>query len=157
MIGVFNEWGPRDKATKLKIDGKWIWPKRGLNMDGIEPGQRVEFEFNYGGSDGKLPILQKIRPAPASNGAAPSQQGVACEVSPLDGEGMRWISNVLGSALRGGQIKEPHEVTAWAVAGYRALRSVRSLVSEPELNDPIDREPGSDDERENPAPAGTQW
>lgn len=145
--GVFNQWGPPDKAKKLKIDGKWIWPDKRCNLDGIEPGMRVEFEMIYGGSDGKLPILTKIWPQTNGNGHA--QMEAAVEVSPLDGEGMRFISNVLGSGLRGGVIKAPHELTQWTQAAYRAFKSIGA--GEPGLNDDLGREPGSDDDSEDPS------
>ena len=143
--GTFNQWGPADKAKKLKIDGKWIWPDKRCNLDGIEPGMQVEFEMSYGGSDGKLPILTKIWPKRASNGA-PAPAGTAIEVSPLDDSGMRFVSNLVGSAIMAGKVDKPYELSTWTVAARRAFAALQK--PENGLDDDLgtEREPGSDDE-----------
>lgn len=152
--GVFNQWGPPDKAKKLKIDGKWIWPDKRCNLDGIEPGTRVEFEMTYGGSDGKLPILTKIWPsrAPQAPGApAP----MATVLSPLDDSAMRFISNLVGSAIMAGKVEKPYHLSTWTVAARKAFETLKG--GEAGLDDdlPLEREPGEDDE--SPAPPGVNW
>lgn len=146
-FGTFQEWGQtRNGGPKLKIDGKWVFPQRSTNTDGLQPGMKVEYETHLGGDKGTLVLLDRIRPAPQapSNGAGP-----VFPIPPAYDEAeLRFISNVVGSALTAGKLSAPHEVTVWALAAQRALGALKA--DDKELNDRI---PGEDDEQsENPAP-----
>lgn len=163
-----NEFGQSLKGNpKIKLDGKWF-PVGRNNIDGIVPGSQVEVEFgSFPDSKTGQPVacINKIRPAPMNGQAAhapqpsaraaqPAPAGTVCEVSPLDDSGMRFISNLVGSAVTGGHVTAPAELSVWTVAAYRAFKAIKSTVAEPEFNDRI---PGEDDgDSENPAPP-SRW
>jgi hypothetical protein len=146
-------------SLKLKIEGKWMFVGR-CNADGIDNGAYVEYETNTFGDRGNLIGLQSIRvvprpqqsSAPQSNGhaAPPSNGGI--ELSPLDDSGMRFVSNVVGSAIAAGTLKDAVEVEKWTMAALGAFRALMGRQL---------REPGEDDEdpneSENPAPKGANW
>src|SRR5690348_7683480 len=117
-FGQLTEVGRTKNNTgpKYKIDGQWYYPARSCNTDGLQPGMQVEYEMSWGGNDGKLRILDRVRPAgvpPQSNGngshrAAPSQPNIpTVALSPLDDSGMRFVSNLVGSAVMAGKIDAP--------------------------------------------------
>lgn len=146
QFGTFTEWGQtRNGGPKLKIDGKWVFPQRGTNTDGLQPGMRVEYDTHLGGDKGTLVLLDRIRPA----AQPPQSNGPVFPIPPAYDEAeLRFISNVVGSALTAGKLIAAHEVTVWALAAQRALGALKA--DDKELNDRI---PGEDDERsENPAP-----
>lgn len=170
-----NEFGQSLKGNpKIKLDGKWF-PVGRNNIDGIVPGSQVEVEFgSFPDSKTGQPVacINKIRPAPMNGHGMqgnyapqpkpdsapfkmpPSPTGMVCEVSPLDDSGMRFISNLVGSAVTGGHVTAPAELSVWTVAAYRAFKAIKSTVAEPEFNDRI---PGEDDgDSENPAPP-SRW
>jgi len=158
MIAVVNEFGRSQKGNpKIKLDGKW-YPVGRNNTDGIQPGMQVEVEYgSFPDSRTGQPVacINKIRPAPQaqqpkSNGHTPTG---AVEVSPLDDSGMRFISNIVGSAIAAGKIEKPFEVTTWSIAAYRAFKALG--VREPGLDDDLS-DTGQDDS-ENPAPADANW
>lgn len=126
--GTVNETGRSQKgAPKLKIDGRWYFAGR-CNVDGISAGDSVEFEGAAFGKDQRgndLWGLNKIRPLPkaAANG---TNKGAVSD----DAE-MRFISNVVGSALTGGKCESPDDVAAWALGAQRALKALKE-PDEPE-------------------------
>lgn len=143
MIGTFQEWGRTSKGgPKLKLDGRWVYPSRGCNTDGLNPGMAVEYETSMGGNDGKLVILNRIRPAP--QGSAPPANNAA----PYDESELRFISNVVGSALTAGTIKEPGQLMEWALAAQGALKALKGP------KDPLDDDLPDSFESEDPAPKG---
>jgi len=124
MQGVVNERGASKKGTpKLKIDGTWYVASR-LNLDGIEPGSRVEFDpGSFTGQDGNaIKCVNRIKPIAApTNGYGASQAKVNPAVS--DDAEMRFISNCVGQAIAAGTIKEPHEIAKWFASAKAALKA----------------------------------
>jgi hypothetical protein len=150
-------------SLKLKIEGKWMFVGR-CNVDGIDTGAYVEYDTNTFGDRGNLIGLQAIRVVPRPQNAAPAQSNghavpasnSGIELSPLDDSGMRFISNIVGSAITAGTLKDPVEVEKWTMAALGAFRALMGRT--------LAREPGEDDddpnESENPAPqgnTGTRW
>ena len=130
-FGQLSEIG-RNKSNsgnKYKIDGQWYYPDRSCNTDGIQAGMQVEYSSYMGGSDGKLRIVSVLRPA----GVPPSQPNEAAKqpaptaqvsISPLDGEGMRFVSNLLAHAIAAGKVEKPEDLSAWARGAKNALKSL---------------------------------
>src|ERR1700755_2947405 len=107
MFGRFQEWGQTSKGgPKLKIAGKWVFPQRNCNLDGLNPGMEVEYETVQGGNDGKLTLLQRIRPAPPGSPQGSPQTGSTI----TDGDILRSVSNVVGNAAAAGQITHVDQV-----------------------------------------------
>jgi len=149
MFGRFQEWGrTNNDGPKLKIAGKWLFPDRRCNLDGLNPGMEVEYETHMGGRDGKLPILDRIRPAPAGsvpslNGSGSPQTGSTI----TDGDILRSVSNIVGNACAHGTLEEPEDVVEWVNAAYAALTNMgKAQASGPDRPGSAPREPGSDDE-----------
>lgn len=156
-FGRFQEWGRTNSdGPKLRIGGKWVFPDRRCNLDGVNPGMDVEYETHMGGRDGKLVILDRIRPAPA--GSVPSSAGSAQGGSTItDGDILRSVSNVVGQACAAGTIASHDDVHVWIMAAYTAFtqmgKDVRPAQAPsggqsqgPAPKDPPRREPGQDDE-----------
>jgi hypothetical protein len=142
MFGNFTEWGKTSTGgPKLKIEGKWVFPDRKANLDALEPPLYVEYETRQGGNDGKLTILNRIRPATPPPGQKPP---AAVNAPVWDDSGMRFISNVVGSALAAGKLESPTDVRVWTLAARQGLLALREA-------DDLDREPGSDDEPDDSA------
>jgi hypothetical protein len=135
MQGVVNERGASQRGTpKLKIDGTWYVASK-LNLDGIESGSRVEFEpSTFPGQNGPVKCINSIRPVQASGGGgAPAK--VANAVS--DDATMRFISNIVGSAVTAKTITEPAQIAAW----YQAAKMAATAPALPVRRPPSDDEP----------------
>lgn len=142
MFGLFQEWGRTSKGgPKLKIDNKWVYPTRTCNMDGLNPGMQVEYETTPGGNDGKLTILQRIRPAPAGSPVGSASPQTASTIT--DGDILRSVSNVVGSMAAAGQITHPDQIKVLIDAAYAAFTNMGkaqapaagSAPKEPEFDD----------------------
>lgn len=129
MFGLFQEWGQTsNQSPKLKIAGKWVFPTRTCNLDGLNPGMQVEYETHMGGNKGTLPILDRIRPAPRqdqgpggpSNGSSSAQTGTTI----TDGDILRSVSNIVGNACAAGKIDDPLKVHLWVNATYDAFTNM---------------------------------
>jgi hypothetical protein len=132
MQGVVNERGASQRGTpKLKIDGTWYVASK-LNLDGIESGSRVEYEpGSFPGQNGPVKCINSIRPVQAASGNGATAK-VANAVS--DDATMRFISNVVGSAITAGTLKTPAEIAAW----YRAAKKAATApAGDPEFDDDI--------------------
>lgn len=107
-IGTVNEFcRSRSGKPQVKIDGQYYFVGK-CNIDGMAVGDQIDFESNLFGDRGTLKGLQKWKKA----GPAPVKaNGNAGAVS--DDAEMRFISNVVGSAIAAGAIKSPKEITAW--------------------------------------------
>lgn len=136
--GMVQEMNPsRSGASmRLKINGRWLVAGNRVNLDGVQKGSSVEYEEgSFAGQDGKpIPCINRIRPAPQANGhgAAPSTVPKSCG---LDEASLRFISNVVGSALAAGKIETPIQVAAWVRAARKALAQLSK--PEPEFDDEL--------------------
>lgn len=152
MLGTVQErTTSRNGKPQLKINGKYIFVGR-CNTDGIDKGSYVEYETNTFGNDGKLTGLLSIRLA-QQNGGAKSNGSQPAAPSFFDGDELRFISNVVGSAIMAKSAGSPTDVKGWALAAREALEALKSTRPQPEHEFNDDLPP---DESENPAPRG-QW
>lgn len=139
-VGIVNERGQSQRGTpKLKIDGTWYVASR-MNLDGIEPGARVEYEpGSFPTQDGKqIKCINRIRiVAPAGSGPA-NGNGKANPAVSDDAE-MRFISNVVGQAIAAKTLVEPTDIPKWVAAAKGAIRPQKGSHSEesPPFDDDI--------------------
>lgn len=172
MFGTVQEMNPSKsgKSMKLKINGKWLTAGGRVNLDGVSAGGYVEYEEgSFPGSDGTMiACINRIRPAQA--GAAIAQQGSSqppCGVinggapqsAAVDEASLRFISNVVGSAIAAKTIENPTDVRAWTLAAREALQALSEPVKaavDPEFNDDM---PDNFYENLPPqkAPQGPSW
>lgn len=133
MQGVVNERGASQRGTpKLKIDGTWYVASK-LNLDGIESGSRVEFEpGSFPGQNGPVKCINSIRPVVGNNGT-PAKAATAVS----DDATMRFISNIVGSAVTAKTITEPSQIAAW----YHAAKMAATAPALPVRRPPPDDEP----------------
>ncbi len=129
-IGVVQEKGHSQKgARKLKINGQWHFVGR-TNCDGIERGMTVEYTAAPFGDGNKLSGLNNIRPVSQQvidsakleynyKQAALGRPQIGSTIT--DGDVLRSVSNVVGSACAAGTITSHEEVHVWIVAAYTAF------------------------------------
>ncbi len=80
---------------------------------------QVEYETHMGGRDMKLAILDRIRPAPAGSTAAHNNPVIPQAGSTItDGDILRSVSNIVGSACHAGTVKSPEELEKWISAAW---------------------------------------
>lgn len=134
-VGTFQEHArSRKGAPQVKIDGKYYFVGK-CNIDGLTPGDKIEFESNTFGDRGTLHGLQTWRLAGTpqrSNGHAPAPAAAA--PSSVDGDHLRYASNVVANAIQVGLIKEPRDITKWY---WGAMESMNASDEEPPFNDDI--------------------
>ena len=133
--------------TRIYFNGRGNWqdahylgarcvaPEIGMTIDADVSGK----DFR---NDGKMTyFLNSWKPAPAANGAAqqppqgpivpgpavfvPAPKAVGWPDLPT-GDMLRWVSNVVGSAIAANLIKTPSDIAQWVGASYRAAESLRS-------------------------------
>lgn len=143
MFGVVQEMNPSKsgQSQRLKINNKWLVANYKVNLDGVSKGIHVEYEeSSFRGNDGKdVMTVARIRPA---QGSVPKNGAIVPQSASVDEASLRFISNVVGSALTAGIIKAPTEVGPWAIA---ALRALKSLEVAQELKDALDEKHEFDD------------
>lgn len=152
-IGTVNELGrSQNGKPKAKIDGKWYFLGR-CNPDGLNVGMKVEYEGDsFTTPSGKQLLgLKSWKAAPQSNGS-----GNASAVS--DDAEMRFISNCVGSAITAGTIKDPIELTKWAVAAKGALQALKGKhAADPEFNDDLPENFYGNGQPPQPDPNEPNW
>jgi hypothetical protein len=145
-------------AKKFQISGQWYYAGR-CKVDGLDVGSEIEFAFTEFGEDqgrGRLKGLDWWKPIrnnhPSGQGSAPRgdsgtpqkpQERVSQVVTITEVDLLRSVSNVVGSACAGGAVKSPEELEKWFVAAWAGL------LRKPQ---PLEREPGSDDEPNDELP-----
>lgn len=115
-------------APQVKIDGKYYYVGK-CNIDGMQVGDRLDFESNVFGDRGTLYGLQTwklMQSVPKTNGAAAP--------TAIDGDQLRYASNVVANAIQAGLIKEPKDITKWY---WGAMDSMTATDDEPPFNDEI--------------------
>lgn len=127
-VGTVNEFcQSRNGKPQVKIDGKYYFVGK-CNIEALSVGDKIEFEFNKFGNQGTLYGLQTWKPVRAANGSpAHTDNAVSDDAT------MRFISNVVGSAIVAKTITEPGQIRAW----YRAAKAAALLKADPELDDDI--------------------
>lgn len=112
---------------RVKVNGEWYSVK---GVIGMFTGQSIDFDASswdyqgktYHGIDKWGPVpgssVQPMPSAPpqATNGHAPSLA--------LTGDELRFISNVVGSAITSKAIEDPVDLIAWAKGAQAALKSL---------------------------------
>jgi hypothetical protein len=122
MIGIVNEIGTTQAGKpKVKIGEVWFYPGR-CPIDGMVVGKTIEYFCSpFKTSSGKeLMGLESWTPtipqAPLPNDAPGAAN------APLNEAELRFVSNVVGSAVAGGSCKTPSEVRSWFLSAKAALR-----------------------------------
>lgn len=117
------------KSWKLQLNGKWLSVSNRANMDGVEQGVYVEYQLGgFPGNDGKfIETVDRIRPAQAPAGSTPpSTAGVSKLKAALwDDSSLRFISNIVGSAITANRLESPLDVKVWTLAAEQALLSLQ--------------------------------
>ncbi len=132
MIGTVQEKGvSKNGKPKIKIDGKWYFAGR-CDISSIQPGQKIDFASSTFGEGGKFSGLDSWALVPSST-AQPS----ATLSGYMDESELRFVSNVVGSAITGGACKEPTQVLSWAKAAQGALHALKTPMSD-ESENPAD-------------------
>jgi hypothetical protein len=153
MLVTAQEYGQSQKgAPKVKANGVWYFLGRDLANPPLN--QSVEVRTgSFTAGDKTFPTIEAWRPVPAI------QQGAGAHANPqkpanapvnggyVDEASMRFISNVVGSAISAKTINEPGQILSW----YQAAKAALDGKPAPQPFDdriPIgkSREPGSDDE-----------
>ncbi len=154
MIGIVQKVEfTKNGSKKVSINGGWYFAGK-VNVDGMKPGDKVEFEFSEFGEDrgkGRLKGLTKWRHV--TNGAT----GVPETASTItDADILRSVSNVVGSACAAGSIKEPEQLEKWFCAAWAGFtrRQKSATGKDPELDDDLPDGFYGNGESENPAPNG---
>ena len=134
MIGTVQEKGlSKNGKPKIKIDGKWYFAGR-CDISQIYPKNVVEFSSSTFGEGGKFNGLESIVAAANTQPA----QSKAAEPSPyIDEAEMRFISNVVGSAITAKSCDSPDQVLSWAKAAQGALHALKTPMSD-ESENPAD-------------------
>ena len=136
------------KSWRLQVGGKWYTVSNRANLDGIEQGVYVECRMGgFSADNGNwIPTIEVIRPAQAPRAQTPPPGGGSGHIAASrlasahwDDSALRFLSNVVGSAITAGVIKDPVEILAWTAAAEESLRSLgktqtpaRGGQSEPE-------------------------
>lgn len=132
-IGTVNEFcQSRSGKPQVKIDGAYYFVGK-CNIDGMSVGDKIEFESNLFGDRMTLKGLQTWKRAQGAAPAAANGNGARVINAVSDDATMRFISNVVGSAITAGTIKDPKDIAPW----YRAAKAAATLRADPELDDDI--------------------
>lgn len=124
------------KSWRLQVGGKWYTVSNRANLDGIEQGIYVECRMGgFSADNGNwIPTIEGIRPAQAPRAPTPPQGRGSGPIVPSrlasahwDDSALRFLSNVVGSAITAGVIKDPVEVLAWTAAAEESLRSLGQM------------------------------
>lgn len=112
--GPVTEMGQtKSGKSKFKIAGQWYFPGRLKTLPSV--GQTIALKYTLFGDRGDLRSLEDWKPM--TNGAAPSIPVSAG----VDEASLRFISNVVGSAITAKTISEPGQIQAWYQAAKSAL------------------------------------
>ncbi len=160
MFGTVQEMNPSKsgRSQRLKINGKWLIANFKVNLDGVSKGTYVEYEEgSFAGDDGKpVATIARIRPAqeqPHNGGAqsVPVSAGV-------DEASLRFISNVVGSAITAKTIESPTDIKAWTLAAQEALKALSEPKPEFDDSDKLEEDmPEKFYENLPPAKARERW
>lgn len=145
MIGTVQELGAsKNGKPKVKIDGIWYFAGR-CDISTVKPGNVLDFTFSEFGEPRNGKRMRGL-----DNWAFTSQASIphAAEVQAKLGEPapsnyideaeLRFISNVVGSAISAGTLKEPQDVTKWAIAARGALGALKGEFQHEESENPAD-------------------
>lgn len=126
LSGSLQEVGQTSRGDpKIKVNGKWMYFK---NKPGPIPtaGTILNIAYTYGGKDGKLPLIVEWQ---ASNSApAASSPNKGNDSPPIDEASLRFISNVVGSAISAGTIKDPSQIEAWFEHAKDAVQGKKRMT-----------------------------
>lgn len=128
------------KSWRLQVGGKWYTVSNRANLDGIQQGIYVECRMGgFSADNGNwIPTIEGVRPAPAPQGGYPPnpRQGGQNAANSLSGapsklasahwddSSLRYLSNLVASAITAGNIKDPVEIMAWTAAAEMSLRNL---------------------------------
>lgn len=103
---------------KAKINGEWYFVSKDIGAPPLNTRLEIR-EGSFTFPDGKpAKTIEAWRPAPGAL-QAPAQDKPPAYIEEAS---LRFISNVVGSAITGGAIKSPGQVNAWFQAAKAALQ-----------------------------------
>lgn len=145
----------KNGSKKVIINGVNYFAGK-VDVEGMKPGDKVEFEFTEFGEDrgkGRLKGLSRWKPVMDASGKPETGSTVT------DADILRSVSNVVGNACSAGTVKSPEELEKWFVAAFAGFtrRQKSASGADPELDDDL---PESFYENEDPAPksaGGPRW
>lgn len=128
MIGTVSEMGEsKSHKPKFKIDGRWYSAGK-CPVNGLGVGLKIEFEPSEYQYDGKTYYgLESWRPVP--QGPSPGDDARTAPRAPVAAlEGLseaelRFISNVVGSAITSGACKAPSDIGQWFRSAKAAVKA----------------------------------
>lgn len=126
MFGKVQEVGTTQKGgPKIKISGVWVYAAPQLDVSGLVVGREVEYWTKTFGKDNNLLGLEAWLPFQAGPQTAVATSGAPLHPAPsaprepigtpseLTEAELRFVSNVVGSAIMSGAIKEPTAIASW--------------------------------------------
>lgn len=105
----------KNGSKKFKIGGQWYFPGRNLAGSFPTVGQSVELKYTLFGDKNDLRSLERWRTIAAAPQTQPQPS------TALDGDSLRYISNILGNAVAAKTINSPSELYIWFEAAKAAL------------------------------------
>jgi hypothetical protein len=132
--GTVQELGASQNGKpKVKIDGTWYFVQ---SNNGMNVGSAIEFDPDTFEISGKT--FNKIKAwGPAARSSA-NNPPVSQQAGGLPEPQLRFISNVVGSAIASGAIKAPEHIAGWFEAAKDALEG--RDAGKP-FNDPLEDRP----------------
>lgn len=138
--GIVQEKGASSTGKpKVKINGKWYFAGN-CDVTHLGVGQLITYESNtFKTPDGKttlhglqnwavLPVAGS-NPPPVSVPAVPIPAAVS-NAAPVDGDHLRFCSNVIANAIVAGKITKPSEMVVWWSGALSLLRGEEVFDSE---------------------------
>lgn len=133
MIGTVQELGTtKNGKAKLKIDGTWFFAGR-CNVSSVQVGHKLDFTWSPFGDKGQFKGMDAWGFANETNAKGGQTRDVPIpkpDPNYLDEPSLRFISNVVGSAITAQTLKDPTEVTKWALAAKSALGALQRKGAE---------------------------
>lgn len=119
--------------ARVSVNGQW-YSIKGTN--GLTEGARIGFDASSWDYKGKtyhgIDKWGLLPEAPHTNGNGAAHHPATPAASPamvMTGDELRFISNVVGSAITSGTIKDPVDLIAWAKGAQGALKSLTDGVT----------------------------
>lgn len=107
------------KALRVKAGGTWYGAKKD---SGITAGMEIDAiieDGNYG------PWIAKYKVTTAAPAQAPATAPVnGGDHHGLTGDELRFVSNIVGTAIQAGKLTDPAEISAWAKAARMTLKEL---------------------------------
>jgi hypothetical protein len=146
-IGVVSEIARTEKgAPYIVVNGTRLYASKcETPPTGLTVGMKIDFEANpFGdtGSNGKRPMgLKRWKAVVDAQGKPETGSTVT------DGDILRSVSNIVGSACAGGKVADPTELVSWinaAYYGFTNMGKTQAPVSGVNASGPASKDPEHD-------------